>query len=232
LKKYKEYINMASDDEKSIYFKIGKCYEKKADYRNAFNNYLLGDKKNDDLSQLSLGYMFHKGLGFAPDVNKAMFWYNKAASNGNAMALNNIGSIYLSGEGVPVNLNIARDYLIKAINQGCDLGYYNMGRLYHQVNDYRSAFGYFQKGLELKHAESINYLGIYYEKGYFVNRDYNKALEYYKKAGNLGSVIAQNNAGCIYYNHSSQKEKATYWFKKAAQANYAPAIENLRKLKF
>jgi TPR repeat protein len=48
--------------------------------------------------------MYGKGLGVPVDYRRAMAWYRKAAAQGHATAQNNIGFIYLNGQGVPKDL--------------------------------------------------------------------------------------------------------------------------------
>ena len=45
--------------------------------------------------------MYDKGQGVPQDYAEAVKWYRKAAEQGNALALNNLGFMYGKGRGVP-----------------------------------------------------------------------------------------------------------------------------------
>jgi TPR repeat protein len=47
-----------------------------------------------------LGCMYYEGRGVPQDYKQAMFWYRKAADQGDAGAQNNLGLMYNKGRGV------------------------------------------------------------------------------------------------------------------------------------
>jgi len=51
-----------------------------------------------------------------------------------------------------------------------------------------------------KTPSEINYLGYMYSNGYGVEKDYNKAVEYYTISHNSGNIIASHNLGFMYLN--------------------------------
>ena len=62
--------------------------------------------------------------------------------------------------------------------------------------------------------------------------DYKKAIEYFKKAKNLGNIAAINSLGLCYQNGlgvTKDLNKALDYFKEAANKNYAYAFNNLGK---
>lgn len=86
-------------------------------------------KKAADLghapAQNALGVNYYRGTGRpiegpakGVDYQKALFWFNKAASQNNATALCNLGIMYLLGNGVQKNPNAAIPYLEKSIDLG------------------------------------------------------------------------------------------------------------------
>ncbi|WP_240331045.1 tetratricopeptide repeat protein [Helicobacter suis] len=62
--------------------------------------------------------MYGNGQGVKQDYQKAIEYYQKAASMGSAHAYYNLGAMYFNGEGVWKNLQRAEGYLKKA----CELG--------------------------------------------------------------------------------------------------------------
>lgn len=69
-------------------------------------------------------------------------------------------------------------------------------------------------------ATAQTMLAGYYQDGYEVKQDYQKAAFWYQKAAEQGNAFAQGSLGSFYYNGYGVKkddEKAFYWFKKGAE---------------
>jgi TPR repeat protein len=49
----------------------------------------------------------HEIVGIKKDIKKALYWYKKAASNGNTLAMLNLGDCYLNGNDVEKDYNKA-----------------------------------------------------------------------------------------------------------------------------
>ena len=85
------------------------------------------------------------------------------------------------------------------------------------------------QGLSLIHI-SQKKLGTCYYRGDGVSKDYEKAVEWYRKSAAQGYSIAQYNLGvCCQYGNGVPKdlEKAAEWYEKAAKQGYSPAQKNL-----
>ena len=59
----------------------------------------------------------HHRLGVPQDDAKAVYWWAKAAKQGNAMAQRNLGGMHLRGEGVPEEL-CARACVVQNFSRG------------------------------------------------------------------------------------------------------------------
>jgi hypothetical protein len=68
-----------------IYFKIDNYYKFKNDTIQ-FNNIRAIAKNGNESAQLSLGYMYGKGIGTKENIDSAMYWFNKSAKQGNDTA--------------------------------------------------------------------------------------------------------------------------------------------------
>ena len=53
--------------------------------------------QGDAAAQFNLALMYHRGLGVAPDEQKAVQWYQKSASNGYAKAQEFLAAAYREG---------------------------------------------------------------------------------------------------------------------------------------
>ena len=79
-------------------------------------------------------------------------------------------------------------------------------------------------------ATAQSWLGLMYEKGYGVAKDYAQAVEWYRKAAQQGDAYAQNKLGIMYqtgYGVAKDYAQAVEWYRKAAQQGNAYAQFNL-----
>lgn len=73
-------------------------------------------------------------------------------------------------------------------------------------------------------------MGVIYDRGYGVERDYAKAHAWYEKAAAQGYAKAAHNLGVMYqtgHGVDVDNERAAYWFKKAAELGEPAAQNNL-----
>ena len=56
---------------------------------------------------------------------------------------------------------------------------------------------------------------------HLANKNYDRALTFYKIAGKAGHVIAQNNLGVLYSEHFKKTKKSIKWYKKSAKQGFA-----------
>jgi hypothetical protein len=72
-------------------------------------------------AQCMLGVLYQLGLGVAQDGAKAVFWFEEAARQGHALALNNLGTIYVNGmPGISADREKALEYYLRAYSAGFD----------------------------------------------------------------------------------------------------------------
>ena len=62
--------------------------------------------------------MYDKGKGVIQSSGEAFKWYSKAAEHNESDAQYNIGLMYLKGEGTEKNVQLAKQWLQLASNQG------------------------------------------------------------------------------------------------------------------
>jgi len=139
--------------------------------------------------------LYEKGLGVAQDYGNAREWYEKAAGNGNAGAMNSLGGLYDKGQGVGQDYVKAREWYEKAASKGNEAAMRQLGRLYEKglgvAQDYGKAREWFEKAADEGDMLAMNYLGWNYENGYGVAQDYGKAREWYEKAASKGDATAK-----------------------------------------
>jgi hypothetical protein len=81
----------------------------RADYKSALNVWMAQAKEGDPEAQTTVGEIFERGLGGAPDYPAAVIWYQKVVDNpkledkARARALFDLGTLYEQGLGVGKN---------------------------------------------------------------------------------------------------------------------------------
>ena len=66
----------------------------------------------------NLGLLYANGQGVTQDYAKAREWFEKAAAEGDADAMNNLGILYHNGQGVPQDDAKAREWYERAAAKG------------------------------------------------------------------------------------------------------------------
>ena len=91
----------------------------KGEVQQAVNHFVISQKSSDKMikkmSSLYLGRIYHHGTKAVPvNMNKAVFYYDQAASLGSTEALYTLALLYDAGDKIPENRDRAKDYMTKA----------------------------------------------------------------------------------------------------------------------
>jgi TPR repeat protein len=117
---------------------------------------------------------------------KALSEYKKLASKNDPKAMHELGLIYLKGDGIAKNLNEAYNYFQKASDLGNLESTYLLGKIYlSQKTKYynpKKAYNAFIDAANKDHAKSQLMIGRFLLMGEIVDKDYEKALYYFKLA--------------------------------------------------
>ena len=68
--------------------------------------------------QVEMGDRYYHGDGVEQDYEQAIFWYTKAAEQGNADAQYNLGLMYYYGDGAEEDWELGWEWIEKAAIQG------------------------------------------------------------------------------------------------------------------
>jgi hypothetical protein len=94
---------------------------------------------------------------------------------------------------------------------------------YQQLKEYNEAIKWCKNAIELGSSDAFFRLGKVYE----LNKDYDKALTYYKKSfENTNDLIALSNLGSVYYDMKDYKNSEIY-FKKAIEKGNLESYQNI-----
>lgn len=185
---------------------------------------------HDDMAAFALG----RAAEAQGDFQNALKWYGIAAEEGNAVAMNNLGSLYSSGQGVAADYTKAHYWY----HQSADLGYRramnNIGELYedgHGVpEDPREALTWYRRAAGLGEEMALRNLGDLYKAGRGVPQDHATAVELYRKAVGLGDSGAMVNLGVVLSDaHESHTDypEALRLFRRAADLGNVAAMGDM-----
>ncbi len=121
-------------------------------------------------SQLQLANYYRWEMKGDPNFEEALKWYMKAAEQGDASALNNLGCMYLVGDGVEEDTEKAFKLFHKSAEIGNDSSQYNVGLMIHEgvgtITNKEEAVKWIRLAAEQGHAEAQTMLNnITKEKG-------------------------------------------------------------------
>jgi uncharacterized protein len=128
---------------------------------------------------------------------------------------------------VVLNVNHAAAQVCGEISRA---GQFEDGVAAYQRGDFATALGLLQPLADQGNADAQTNLGVLYEKGQGVARDYRKAVRLYRLAAQQGHPDAQFNLGVMYYKGQGVAQgygEAARLFRLAAEHGNAAAQSNL-----
>jgi TPR repeat protein len=135
------------------------------------------------------------------DYSHALATWRPLAAQGNPIAQNNLGILYLDGKGVPQNTSEAVRYLSLSAAAGSSLGQNNLGGLYRDgkgvPRDYGRATQWFAASASQGNSAGMYNLGLMYEMGQGMKTEPFHAYMWYALAaeqGNIPSAAAHRDA--------------------------------------
>jgi TPR repeat protein len=176
----------------------------------------MNDNPTDAKEQFELGKKYFEGYDIPQDLKKGVYWYTKAAEQGNADAQDRLEDAYYYGHGVQKNLEKANYYCVKSTEQ--------YQAIVGQGNADAQALANAKYKLSIKYRE---------KKWRYNENDHNKedmfreAKRLLLEAVELGNADAQCSLGHAYnlgnFTYSGihlipkNEKEALYWYFKAAE---------------
>lgn len=84
------------------------------DYGYAYGYFRGRAMRGDAIAEDNMGHIYQDGRGVAPNDPQAIYWFTKAANNGNSDAMLSLGVASLYGKGVPKDNQTACSWFVKA----------------------------------------------------------------------------------------------------------------------
>ncbi len=165
--------------------------------------------------------------------------FEKAAEQDFPDAYYFLGRFYGLGDGVSLDQDKAWSYYIKGHNLGSYKCGYAMGLAYHTGhgairNDEKSkelfhqSYQFIKLEAEMGDPVSTHILGTYYYYGFYVQRYIFTAIDWFKKAAELGYSDSQYMLGMIYETigegTSNSQEQARIYYEQAAKQDHPYAL--------
>ena len=238
------YHKAAEKGEKKAIFNLGVMYMKGLgivqDYKKASEYYHRAADFGETKAIYALGRLYRDGLGVLQDYKESMCWFLKGLkTKENCWCMLGIGSLYEEGGGVPKDYQKAIEWYHKSIDKGNGAAMCKLGKMYEKgrgvIKNYKTAEEWYEKAAsdktEVGHSLGMFALGTYYENG--VGEKYKKydwALDWYRKAADLGNSEAMYKLGLMYEKGLGTEKNYTAaadWYRKAADDGQSDAIFNL-----
>ena len=139
---------------------------------------------------LALEYI--SGEHLEQDIEKGIALLTECADSGDVIASYRLGKIYLQGEIMSQNLDKAEKYLLLAEDN--EYTQYALAKLYLQEEKYdiQKAVDYFENCADKNHWASYQLGRIYLFGAKDIERDKEKAIEWFTKSANDGNEYAQD----------------------------------------
>lgn len=168
----------------------------KINYEKAYEYYRRLKALDETKGYTGIGLMKLYGRGLDVDYKEAKAFLEIASTRNDLTAMNALGEIYRLGFGVDVNYQRAKDYYFEAAkgnetNALINMGLLNYRNQIHGANP-KLAFQYMSNAANKGNELAYYWLGIFYDKGVGVEKDFKKAEAAFKKA------IEANHYGAKY----------------------------------
>ncbi len=164
----------------SGYKKLAQFYQKgigvAADQEKAISYY----QKSFDMGDMSSGYYLATFLIKEKQFDKALNYLAIGMSNDYIPSIRLLANMYLNGDGVDKNIDVAINLYLTAIDLGDVKSMDSLAKIYYSQKDYSNSFKYFQMGALRDDLDCIFHLGVSYAKGLGVKQDFSQAFKYYE----------------------------------------------------
>lgn len=169
-------------------------------------------------------------LGVDAALPKYSAELEQKAKSGDAFAQRDLALCYYYGNGVAKNIDMAEYWWKSAADKGVVDACRGLFALYSSKKDFAKAMTYELRLAEHGAADAAYNIGVMYSKGDGVAKNEDKAVEWYRRAGELCNGSYCNYVGSLYFNGTMVRQdeaEAAKWFKRAAALGSKEGMLNL-----
>ncbi|PIK41401.1 putative LRP2-binding protein [Apostichopus japonicus] len=229
-------LGKVKEDDKAAIFQLGQFYFESERYEEA--KYQFEKIKDSDFqAQFQLGIIFYDGLGTKADPKRGFEYMLNIANSTNPRAHHllpfaryNVGRAFFEGFGVKQSDAEAERWWLLAADDGNPKGSIKaqtaLGMYYSREDslNLKQAFFWHSEATGNGSLESQGALGVMYQTGQGVRRDFDSAFECLKEASERGNVYAMGHLVGHFY--------GTKMYTKAAElALRLTLLENIEEIK-
>jgi len=172
------------------------------DFAHAFSEWIESAKTGDAHAQHGVGMLYEMGQGVPyADAKAAADWYQKAAAQNYAPALNNLARLYADGRGVAQDLPKAIELWSRAAEAGNVTARFNLGLQYANGSgvpkDMKKAASYLLQAAESGLAEAQFAVAGFYRDGTGFEKDVAAARLWYDRAATAGFEPARKELAAL-----------------------------------
>jgi len=185
------------------------------------------------MAQYELGWQYE----VCSDMEKAVYWWRKAAENGDICGIESLADYYYDGEKTEPDYEEAVKWYRKGAEMGDTYSQFSIGYCYHHGDgveqNYNEAANWYCEAAMRGNPKAQCNLGYFYEYGLGVEKNAEEAARWYRKAAEKGFSEAQYNLGLCYRNGTGVTRDiatAEKWFRKAAEQGDEDAVEMIKSL--
>lgn len=249
------------DDQEQYYIKAKQLFDHK-DYVKSYVYFKKANDCGYTKACFYIGRIYHYGFVFDKDLDKAKHYYNEALlhyhderihyhmavlyrelkdyedmhNHLNQSPSDRIpyfkGKLYHKGIGVKKDLKKAKKYYEESLKYSLK-AYYPLASIALERRDFEDYFKYLMLSYNEGDKRATHHLGLAYEKGRGVSKDYNQALYYYYEAIKDHNAYAYFNLARMYKDGKGVEKdinKAIELLEISASLNYGGAYSELGKM--
>ncbi len=186
----------------------------------------------DTNARYRLAKMYFYGQGIDRDYEQARMWYGLAAAGGNAFAKCELGKMYQYGIGIDKDLQLGKEYCLDAYWKFrfmvADKVGFDIGKYVDEGKAISDGYSGDEDSCYLMYC-----LGRMEYAGEGVERDYERAFQWYGLATQVGHVHSNYCLAKMYYGGEGviqDYEQAKYFYEQAAQGRDKYAYHALGKM--
>lgn len=178
-------------------------YYEKHDMKQAIYWFEQAAQKGNKDAQAMIAGAYLDGMpGVEVNPQKAAYWCEKSANNGDPIGQLLYGYCFARGEGKPHDMQQAIFWWKKSATQNNVDAQWNLVQCYYSgdgvTKDMSQAAIWARRASENGHAVAQQVLGYMYEQGNGVSQNYSLAVQWYQKSINQGYSWAYNNLALMY----------------------------------
>lgn len=179
--------------------------------------------------EIQLGAAYLTGQGVPRDMNRAAYWYEKAANSGDPGAQLEIGYLYQAGIGVDRSSARAAQWFQRAASSGLTTAKVNLGVAYvwglGVRKDPEFAAQLFREAAKKGNGSGACYLGDLYYFGLGVPRDTTEARHWFEVGSKLHNPVAKFNLASVLLDQQdrSRDGEAMKLLRASAEGGYVRA---------